>query len=132
MVRLSVEKMAGAIGLVEGGTSFTQVRLKSMQKGSLNFTISFLLKHNHLTSFEFKFERLPFCHIFSEIRSHFQPVRPSVRPFTRTKTPQTRRQLEQVLVAEWSNIPHVKGNHILSMRQRCLAVVQANRGHTRY
>ena len=32
MVRLSVDKMAGAIGLVEGVTSFTQVRLKSMQK----------------------------------------------------------------------------------------------------
>ena len=39
MVRLSVENMAGAIGLVEGVPSFTQVRLKSMQKGSLNFTI---------------------------------------------------------------------------------------------
>ena len=35
MVSLSVDKMAGAIGLVEGITSFTQVRLKSMQKGSL-------------------------------------------------------------------------------------------------
>ena len=39
MVRLSVEKMAGAIGLDEGVTSFTQVRVKSMQKGSLNFAI---------------------------------------------------------------------------------------------
>ena len=39
MVRLSVDKMVGAIGLVEGVTSFTQVRLKSMQKGSLNFAI---------------------------------------------------------------------------------------------
>ena len=38
IVRLSVDKMAGAIGLVEG-VSFTQVRLKSMQKGSLNFAI---------------------------------------------------------------------------------------------
>ena len=42
MVRLSVDKMAGAIGLVEGVTSFTQVRLKSMQKGSLNCAIFFL------------------------------------------------------------------------------------------
>ena len=39
MVRLSVDKMAGAIGLVEGVTSFTQVRLKAMQKGSLNCAI---------------------------------------------------------------------------------------------
>ena len=39
MVRLSVENIAGAIGLVEGVPSFTQVRLKSMQKGSLNFAI---------------------------------------------------------------------------------------------
>ena len=39
MIRLSVDKMAGAIGLVEGVTSFTQVRLKSMQKGSLNCAI---------------------------------------------------------------------------------------------
>ena len=62
MVRLSVENMAGAIGLVEGVPSFTQVRLKSMQKGSLNLAIFFLLKHNHLVSFEFKFERQPFCH----------------------------------------------------------------------
>ena len=31
MVRLSVEQMARAIGLVEGVTYFTQVRLKSMQ-----------------------------------------------------------------------------------------------------
>ena len=31
MVRLSVEQRARAIGLVEGVTSFTQVRLKSMQ-----------------------------------------------------------------------------------------------------
>ena len=48
MVRLSAEKMARAIGLDEGVTSFTQVRLKSMQKGSLDFAIFFLLKHNHL------------------------------------------------------------------------------------
>ena len=39
MVRLSVDKMAGAISLVEGITSLTQVRLKSMQKGSLNIAI---------------------------------------------------------------------------------------------
>ena len=39
MVRLSVDKTVGAIGLVERVTSFTQVRLKSMQKGSLNFAI---------------------------------------------------------------------------------------------
>ena len=39
MVRLSVENMDGAIGLVEGVPSFTQVRLKSMQKESLNFAI---------------------------------------------------------------------------------------------
>ena len=31
MVRLSVEQRARAIGLVEGGTFFTQVRFKSMQ-----------------------------------------------------------------------------------------------------
>ena len=77
MVRLSVENMAGAIGLVEGVPSFTQVRLKSMQKGSLNFAIfsclnttiwyhsSSSLKGNHLS--------------LSEIRFHFQSVRPSVR-----------------------------------------------------
>ena len=35
MVRLSVGNMAGAIGLVEAVPSLTQVRLKSMQKGSL-------------------------------------------------------------------------------------------------
>ena len=47
--------------------------------------------------------------------------------------PQTRRHIEQVLVAERANIPQsVKQNHILSMRQRCLAVVRANGGHTRY
>ena len=31
MVRLSVEQRARAIGVVQGVTSFTQVRLKSMQ-----------------------------------------------------------------------------------------------------
>ena len=31
MVRLSVEQRARAVGLVEGGTSFTQLRLKSTQ-----------------------------------------------------------------------------------------------------
>ena len=78
--------MAGAIGLVEGVTSFTQVRLKSMQKGSLDFAIFFLLKHNHLVSFEFKFERQPFCHKVKFVSTFSLSVRPSVRPFTRTKT----------------------------------------------
>ena len=42
MVLLSVEQRARAIGLVQGVTSFTHVRLKSMQKGSLNFAFFFL------------------------------------------------------------------------------------------
>ena len=69
--------MAGAIGLVEGVASFTQVCLKSMQKGSLNFAI-FLLKHNHLVSFEFKVERQPFCHKVKFVSTFSLSVRPSV------------------------------------------------------
>ena len=80
MNRLSVEEMAGAIGLVEGVTSFTQVRVKSMQKGSINFVIfsclnttiwyhsSSSLKGNH---FVIKLNSFPF--------SACPSVRPSVR-----------------------------------------------------
>ena len=79
MVRLSVDKMPGAIGLFVGVTSFTQVRLKSMQKGSLNFASFFLLKHNHLVSFKFKFERQPFYHEVKFVYTFSLSVRPSVR-----------------------------------------------------
>ena len=73
MVRLFVEQRARAIGLVEGVTSFTQLRLKSMQYGSLNFVVFFFLKRNHLVLFEFKFERQLFCHISS--CSEFEHIR---------------------------------------------------------
>lgn len=47
--------------------------------------------------------------------------------------PRTLRQLEVALVNEWNNITQAEiRNYILSMRIRCLAVINANGGHTRY
>ena len=78
-VRLFVERRARAIGLVEGATSFTLLRSKSMQYGSLNFAVFFFfLKRNHLVLFEFKDERQPFCHKVKFVFTFSLSVRPSV------------------------------------------------------
>lgn len=43
------------------------------------------------------------------------------------------RELEQALVQEWRNIPQgFIRNYVMSMRQRCVHVVRAMGGHTRY
>lgn len=50
-----------------------------------------------------------------------------------SQPPRTLHQLEVALVNEWNNITQAEiRNYILSMRSRCLAVINANGGHTRY
>lgn len=47
--------------------------------------------------------------------------------------PQTLRQLEQVLIQEWNNLPlNVIRRYVGSMRRRCAAVINAAGGHTKY
>ena len=51
-----------------------------------------------------------------------QPVQPRNLP-----------ELEQVLVQEWRNIPQrFLRNYVMSMRQRCMKVIQAQGGHIVY
>ena len=51
----------------------------------------------------------------------------------RPNQPTSLQELRDTLAEEWNAIPReVWRNLILSMRRRCLAVVQANGGHTRY
>lgn len=42
-------------------------------------------------------------------------------------------ELERDLINTWNNLPQrVLCNYVNSMRSRCVAVIRANRGHTRY
>ena len=77
MVRLSVDKMAGAIGLVEGVTSFTQVRLKSMQKEIL---ISPFFSHLNTTIWYHSGSSLKGNHLVIKLNSFALSACPSVRP----------------------------------------------------
>lgn len=47
--------------------------------------------------------------------------------------PQNLAELERDLINTWNNLPQrVLCNYVNSMRSRCLAVIRANGGHTRY
>ena len=51
----------------------------------------------------------------------------------RNPAPQNIQQLRQALQEEWDNIPQAEINHLLmSMRRRCVALRDANGGHTPY
>ena len=51
----------------------------------------------------------------------------------RDPAPGNVRQLRQALEKEWDNIPQVDFDGVIaSMRQRCVALCEANGGHTRY
>ena len=47
--------------------------------------------------------------------------------------PNTLAQLEQALIQEWNNLPqNVIRGYLRSMRRRCIAIINAAGGHTRY
>ena len=56
------------------------------------------------------------------------------RPVRHRKNPrETRQELRDALVQEWNNIPQPFIQQLIgSMRRRCIAVVAARSGHTRY
>ena len=57
----------------------------------------------------------------------------NIRVRKRRVAPRNLQQLEQALRDEWRNIPQrFIVNYVLSMRRRCLRVIQANGGHTGY
>ena len=78
MVRLFVEQRARVIGLDEGVTSFTQLRLKSMHYGSINFAVfSFL----NTTIWHYSSLRQPFCHKVKFVFTFSLSVRPYVHSY---------------------------------------------------
>ena len=51
----------------------------------------------------------------------------------RRHQPRNVRELQNALVDEWNNIPRQEIQKLTrSMRRRCMALVNANGGHTRY
>ena len=66
----------------------------------------------------------PIEHLWDEVERRLK-ARPAI--------PANLQELRQALTEEWQAIPRERIRRvILSMRRRCLAVVAANGGHTRY
>ena len=66
----------------------------------------------------------PIEHVWDELGRRVRNRRPK---------PQTRQELDAALINEWNNIPrNIIRRFTSSMRRRCLAVINARGGHTRY
>ena len=66
----------------------------------------------------------PIEHVWDDLKN---------RVYERVNPPQNVAQLRRALVEEWASIPQQSiASKVLSMRRRCLALVAARGGYTRY